>query len=346
MRTFRGVVRAVGGLVVAAGMLLAPVTAALAEDQPDDGLAQTIDPNQAQGSGQVVLDDGHIDYGPTLNTGEWIIQIHDDTAQPSYWRMPSDVVALVNDTTKLAAPDDPAYAFLGLQPGQEVWVIPQVRRPGAIWAGWNTQEPTVLDSLSLGTTQRILGVDGPGEVSVYLQAGNFGEPQSLWSTLDAFPQESWIEVNTHTHANWVFSEPGVYLVELEFEGQLNDGSTVTARDTLRFAVGDETDAQAAFEAEFDESLLSGTDAAGTDEGSGASGTDAGSDGDASGSAAADQGLGLLIGIVAGMVGAGLLVAIVIVALASNRAKQRARAARAGRADPNVGHRSEERRSAE
>lgn len=316
--------RITAALAVAAALTVVPAALAIAEDapQPDDGLAQTIDPNQAQGTGRVVLDDGHIDYGPTLNTGEWIVQIHDDTAQPSYWRMPQDVVARVNDSSKLTAPDDPAYAFLGLEPGEEVWVIPQVRRPGVIWAGWNTQEPHVLDSLSMGTTQRIVGVDGPGSLSVYLQAGNFGEPQPLWSTLDAFPQESWIEVNTHTHANWVFSEPGVYLVMLEFEGQLIDGSTVVARDTLRFAVGDETDPETAFDAQFDESLLAGIDG-----GEGESG-DAPVEAPQAGE---NQGLGLILGVVAGVVGVALLAAIVIVVLASQRAKTRARAARAARA---------------
>ncbi len=320
--------RIAGAAALAIAVALIPLSTATAEEPPESGLAQTIDPNQGQGTGRVVLDDGHIDYGPTLNTGQWIIQIHDDTAQPSYWRMPADVVARVNDTSKLTAPDDAAYAFLGLEPGSEVWVIPQVRRPGVIWTGWNTQEPTVLDSLSLGTTQRVLGVDGPGDVSVYLQAGNFGEPQPLWSTLDSFPQESWIEVNTHTHANWVFTQPGVYLVALEFEGQLIDGSTVAHRDILRFAVGDATDVDLAFDARFDESLLEEID-----------GTAAPTSTDDPGPGGADgdtQGLGLLLGVMAGVVGVGTLVAIVIVVIAGRRARLRARSARATRAEQREG----------
>ncbi len=311
-----------GAALAAVALAVLPVSIAAAEEAPDDGLQQVIDPNQAQGTGRVVLDDGHIDYGPTLNTGEWIIQIHDDTSQPSFWRMPSDVVAKVNDASKLTAPDDPAYAFLGLEPGTEVWVIPQVRRPGVIWAGWNTQEPGVLDALNLGTTQRILGVDGPGEVSVYLQAGNFGEPQPLWSTLDAFPQDSWIEVNTHTHANWVFSEPGVYLVRLEFSGTLIDGSEVSARDTLRFAVGDATDAEAAFDMEFDSSQLE--QGPSTEDGAGAGDTAPASE------AAAGGSLGAVVGVVVGVVVAALLIAVIVVVVASRRAKARSREARARR----------------
>lgn len=307
-----------GSAALAAPATAAPVIAApaIAEEPPGDGLGQIIDPNQAQGTGRVVLDDGHMDYGPTLNTGEWIVQIHDDTTQPSYWRMPEDVVAKVNDSAKLTVPSDPAYAFLGLEPGSDAWVIPQVRRPGVVWTGWNTQEPKVFDALSLGTTQRILGVDGPGEVTVYLQSGNFGEPQPLWSTLEPFPQETWIEVNTHTHANWVFSEPGVYLVQIEFEGQLIDRSTVTAQAALRFAVGDATDADAAFAAQFDPAKL-GTGVPGE------GGTQPRPDDEGSG-------LGALVGIVAASVGGVLLVAIVVLVLSSRRARARSRAGRAAR----------------
>lgn len=322
LRRFRAIGTALCAALGITALALMPSTLAHAEEE-DPGLQQTIDPNQAQGTGRVVLDDGHIDYGPTLNTGEWIIQIHDDTSSPSYWRMLSDVVAKVSDVAKLTVPDSEAYAFLGLEPGTEAWVIPQVRQPGVVWAGWNTQEPTVLDSLSFGTTQRILGVDGPGEVTVYLQAGNFGEPQLLWSTLDAFPQESFIEVNTHTHANWVFSEPGIYLVEMEFEGDLIDGTHVIARDTMRFAVGDATDAEAAFDMQFDESLLAQGPSTGEE-------PEGESEGKA-GEAAQGDGLGLLVGAVVGIVGAALIIALIVVVLAGRRAKARARAARTERA---------------
>lgn len=314
-----------GGLIAAAALVLLPASIAAAEGVPDDGLNQTLDPNQAQGTGQVVLDDGHIDFGPTLNTGEWIIQIHDDTSSPSYWRMPEDVVAHVNDTAKLTIPDSDDYAFLGLEPGTEAWVIPQVRRPGVIWTGWNTQEPTVLDSLSLGTTLGVLGVDGPGEVSVYLQSGNFGDPEPLWSTHDAFPQQSWIEVNTHTHANWVFSEPGVYLVAVEFSGRLVDGTEVAARDTLRFAVGDGTDPQEAFGVQIDDTQLAQEDAEGSAEaGAGQSSDDEAPDtaqdiGDGS-----TDPMGVIVGIVAGIVGAALIVAIAVVLFARAGARRRAR----------------------
>lgn len=215
----------------------------------DDRLGQVIDENQQQGSGQVVRSAGHVDFGPTSGTGEWALQIHDDTETPRYWRDPEDVVLRVTDAAMLTVPDDEAFSFLRLPAGSPVHVVPQVEQPGVVWVGWNTQEPTVLDELSLGATLRIHAMEGPGEVVAYLQGGNFGAPQPLWSTYDPFPQEAWIEVNTHTHANWVFSEPGVYLVDAEFTGDLITGETMSARGILRFAVGDATEPEEAFAAQ-------------------------------------------------------------------------------------------------
>lgn len=315
--------------VLAAAALLVPAVTVHATGEDDESLQQIIDPNQAQGTGKVVLEDGHMDYGPTLNTGDWIIQVHDDTAQPSYWRMLSDVVAKVSDKSKLTVPDDGAYSFLGLPPGTEAWVIPQVRTPGVIWTGWNTQEPGVLESLNMGVTQRVLGVSGPGDVTVYLQSGNFGQPEVLWSSLEPFPQETWIEVNTHTHANWIFSEPGVYLVQIQFEGQLVDGTTASATDTLRFAVGDETDPQTAFlQAPAEESSNSPSPVPSPeDPENGASPDDLSP---ASSEQTVTMPMTTLLAIVASVVGVALVGSIIVVVITGRRARTKARAARAAR----------------
>lgn len=316
----RGGLRAIARTVAiaAATAVLVPgamLGGAAHAQEDDDALQQTLDPNQAQGTGQVVLDAGHVDFGPTLNTGEWRIQLHDDTDIPRYWRNLEDVVLQVNDASINQVPDSEDFSFLGIEPGNDVWIVPQVQEPDVIWAGWNTQEPNVLDNLNLGATLRMLGVEGPGDLTVFLQSGNFGDVEPLWSTLEPFPQDSWIEVNTHTHANWVFSEPGVYLVELQFEGELVSGESVSARDTLRFAVGDETDPEEAFGAEIDEELVADEEVpAENREVADTAETD-------------DGGLAMLLWIVVGAVALALIVALIVVVVATRKAKARARAAR-------------------
>jgi surface-anchored protein len=89
---------------------------------------------------------------------------------------------------------------------------------------------------------------------VYLQSGNLGAPQVLWQSTKAYPQPLWVESNTHTHANWVFAKPGVYLVAIEIVAELVDGKQVSGREVLRLAVGDSTPVDEAFGARFTASL--------------------------------------------------------------------------------------------
>ncbi|WP_430781522.1 choice-of-anchor M domain-containing protein [Actinoplanes sp. G11-F43] len=207
---------------------------------PDGGLSQTVDPNQSQATGRVVLDTGHVDIGPRLQDGRWSIQIHDDHAVPSVWREPADTVLHVRDTALLEVPDDPAYAFLGAQPGEKVHVVPQTEKQGVVWIGWNTQDPAVMQAISRGVTLSLRGAQGPGDVTVYLQSGNLGAPQVLWNTAKPLPQPLWVETNTHTHANWVFTKPGNYQLAVDVTADLADGSTASASTMLRLAVGDAT----------------------------------------------------------------------------------------------------------
>ena len=245
MSTNKGVARRLVAWLLTAIALLwfviaLPPTQALAVD--DDGtLSQTIDPNQQQGTGKVVLEKGHIDFGPTLATGKWKMQIHDDTGSVSYWRMPSDAVIQVNSKSIIDMPSGSTYSFIGEQPGTPLWVIPQTQNPDVVWVGWNTQEPGVLEQLSKGMTLQLDGIEGPGDLDVYLESGNLGAPQVIWSSKKAYPQTSWIEVNAHTHVNWVFHKEGIYKVKLSLNGTLKNGQTVSDTDTLRFAVGDDTD---------------------------------------------------------------------------------------------------------
>lgn len=290
-------------------------SAAFAEDDDDPALEQDLTGEQ-QGTGRVVISSGHVDFGPVLLPGdggaqEARVQIHDDSGAVSYWRNLEDVVLQVSDAAKLEVPDNAAYSFVQADPGETVWVLPQTEQPGVVWAGWNTQQETLLQQASRGVTLSVLGVQGPGDVAVYLQDGNFGEPQALWHTGADFPQQMWIELNTHTHANWVFTKPGVYLVTMLFDITLNTGETARAQGTLRFAVGDETDAEAAFTAAVDESKLASADAEPVDAVGAAE------------DAAAGNSFEIVVWVVVGVVGVALLIAVVLVLIASARAKRRA-----------------------
>ncbi|MFI2276294.1 MULTISPECIES: choice-of-anchor M domain-containing protein [Catenuloplanes] len=213
------------------------LAAALAVPSPD-GLSQSLAPDQGQAAGPAVLETGHVDVGPRFRDGAFRVQIHDDEATPPVWRSPDEAVIRVRDTAAQEIPDDPAYAFLGAPAGTSVHVLPQTQREDVVWLGWNTQDPGLLERAGRGVTMNLRGVQGPGKLTVFLQSGTLGAPQVLWNSDDAYPQALWVDRNTHTHANWVFGAPGVYLVALDVTAELADGGTATASTTLRFAVGD------------------------------------------------------------------------------------------------------------
>lgn len=256
--------RAWAAVGVAAALLVSgPVVAASA--LPGLPAATGEDPNLDQTLGELaivhgerVLEAGHLDMGPKYDAdGTWRFLIHDDVAKAdagatSVWRYPDETVLHVRDEGKLVVPDDAAYSFVGAEPGSEVWVAPQTQDPDVVWIGWNTQDPAVMQTVDRGVTLSLRAVEGPGIMTTYLQSGSFGAPQVLWDSRIAEAQPVWVDVNTHTHANWVFTAPGVYLVELTAEADLIDGSHVSDTQRLRFAVGTSTSPDEAFAATWTE----------------------------------------------------------------------------------------------
>ncbi|MDR1152827.1 MAG: choice-of-anchor M domain-containing protein [Bifidobacteriaceae bacterium] len=225
--------------------LFANSAAAIGQDGDDPNLDQTVAAGQTLVHGETSLDSGHVDMGPKFLDGQWTFLIHDDAAKAdaaatSVWRYPAETAIHVLDQATMTVPDDPAYAFVGAAPGETVWVVPQTQNPEVVWLGWNTQDPEVMAAIDRGITLSLSGAQGPGVVTVYLQSGGFGEPQVLFDSRAADPQSVWVDVNTHTHANWVFTAPGVYLLALTAEADLIDGTHATDTQLVRFAIGSDT----------------------------------------------------------------------------------------------------------
>lgn len=304
----RTVLRAVPALV--AVTLVAPLvpTAATAATDP---LQQTLSASEPTVTDRKAFDDGHIDIGPRWQDGKWTLQVHSGVSPDAEWRAASDAVLHVSDAARQAVPDDPTYDFLHTEPGTEVSVIPQTQQSGVVWVGWNTQDPAAMEVMRDGVTMSLHGVQGPGDLVVYLQSGSLGAPQVLWDSAAQLPQDLFVDVNSHTHANWVFTKPGVYLVDMEIRATLRDGSTVTDTEPVRFAVGDATIPDAAFAARW-----TGKSASPTPTPTAAAA--------AIGSGLSDAGV-LGIGVGAGVLVL-VLVVVVIGAARGARARRRARAA--------------------
>lgn len=215
-------------------------------------------PQAAHAAAPVVVADGHVDLGPRLVDGAWTLQIRDDTGEQEVWREPADVVLHVADAAKNTVPDDPAYAFLGA-PGSDIWVLPQVQAQGVVWPGWNTQDPSILDVAGRGVDWRLHGVSGPGRFELFLN-GDFGTPETIFSSARPYPQETGVEPGTHAHGNWVFTAPGAYSLDVEMATA--DGRSDRATLKVHVGPGDPVAAFAAVEGSAEPSTTSAARQAG------------------------------------------------------------------------------------
>lgn len=256
--------RSLPALVLGASLMLAPLGVAQAETTPataesasaqpsdsnlsrgDRALTQTLSAEQPVASGRTEISAGHVDMGPRFNNGKFELMLHDDHGESPVWRSLDEVIYRGSDKAILEVPNDPRYSFVGAPAGSKVYVIPQTETKGVIWPGWNTQDPQLVSKLNRGVNLTLEQVSGPGTFSLYLENGNFSAPQVLWSSTKNEPQKLWVEKNTHTHANWVFTAPGEYLLKVTASAELSDGSTVTDTRYLKFAVGDSASADALY----------------------------------------------------------------------------------------------------
>ena len=240
-------------LVLATAALIALAPASLATDTTtqDPSLTQVVDSNEivAPEGTPVEISAGHVDLGPKFLDGAWTFLARDDSDQTPTWCHLDDVVLRVSDAAKLELPaDDDQYSFISAN--GPVWAVPQSEIANVVWLGWNTQDPEVVGRLAQGATLVFEGHEGEGDFHTFVQAGNFSGPQQLWNSTKPNSQPIHVDANTHTHANWVFTQPGIHLIRLSLQAQLTDGTTVEDTRVLRFAVGDAADAQKALEAQW------------------------------------------------------------------------------------------------
>lgn len=215
-------------------------SAAVSTSEASAPSSATATPGSDTSSGQrVVIAKGHVDVGPKIINGTWQAALRDDTVSPPVWRPLSDVVLKVVDAGKAEVPAGEDYTFLNLPAGSKPWVIPQTQNPDVVWLGWNTQDPEAANTMGRGTNLVLNGMTGPAPVNVFLQDGGFGPPRILWQTEKGPGQPIWMEVNSHVHMNWVFSQPGAYRFDVSMVAEAGDPAP-SAKGALNIIVGDST----------------------------------------------------------------------------------------------------------
>lgn len=228
----------------ATGAATSPGTSAT--PSPDPALEQNVAANEPTSQTPAVIEAGHVDLGPRLIGGKLTVSLRDDSAASPVWRDPNKTVLRVRDGALIQVPQGEDYKFLA--DSKRVYVLPQTQKTQLVWLGWNTQDPAVTKLIQGGVNMRIEQVKGPGRSWLILQEGTFGKPKVLADSA-ASAQDIWVDTNTHVHANWIFSKPGIYLVKVSFKASGVDGKTYQATTTLRFAVGDATSTTNALKAQ-------------------------------------------------------------------------------------------------
>ena len=228
----------------ASGAATKPATSATPSADP--ALEQNVAANEPISQTPAVIEAGHVDLGPRLIGGKLTVSLRDDSAASPVWRDPNKTVLRVRDGALIQVPQGEDYKFLA--DSKRVYVLPQTQKTQLVWLGWNTQDPAVTKLIQGGVNMRIEQVKGPGRSWLILQEGTFGKPKVLADSV-ASAQDIWVDTNTHVHANWIFSKPGIYLVKVSFKATGVDGKTYQATTTLRFAVGDATSTTNALKAQ-------------------------------------------------------------------------------------------------
>ena len=229
-------------LALSGGLAPAPAQASGGTPPPDPALKQTVTEDEQVAQGPAEITRGHVDVGPRLIDGKFVLLARDDSANPPVWRSTDDAVLRVVDASRIDVPNDDAYSFLGDMRGRKAYVIPQTQDQKVVWLGWNTQAPEIVKNFPRGAELVFTGHEGPGEAHMFIENG-FEAPMSLYDSTKSEQQPVHMEANTHVHANWVFSEPGAQTISMEVCGTDAKGVKHSYPTKLRFVIGDKGSAQ-------------------------------------------------------------------------------------------------------
>ncbi len=117
-------------------------------------------------------------------------------------------------------------------PASTFWILPQEERDGIPYIGLASDEipQGVFENNRIDLV--IHEVEAPGDVVLY-QVDAFGQSEVFIDTRDginAMEDRITLEAGDHTHLNWAFTEPGVYIVTVYAAGSLADDGTPAASD--------------------------------------------------------------------------------------------------------------------
>ncbi|MDK8895302.1 choice-of-anchor M domain-containing protein [Corynebacterium sp. MSK006] len=184
---------------------------------------------------RVELAEGHVDaFNVTAEGGGLHLNLKEDVTGSHVTHDPTDVLLRVKDEVYSEEVADVPEI------GEPAYFLPQTPDPkkNTLWPGWDTLGVAAggFEAVDIEFEE----IDGPGEVHLF-QTKDFGGVRPVAeSTLLESGSVIHQGFPSHTHANWVFTEPGVY--RMTVRATVGDVSSESA--TYTWLVGDATEAPA------------------------------------------------------------------------------------------------------
>lgn len=206
----------------------------------------------------------HTDVATPYQGGAWRVFINHDDVPGGTEIDPEEALLYANVEARFQlASIPPGFEFIGAQPNEVFWILPQSPDPDVLYLGMSTEAMSAGDIARICTWNpgasahgadvdarwirvNVLDVRGPpgGHFSMWQTAGP-GSPRVHYSTFsggitgdDVF----YILAGAHAHMNWAFTKPGLFEVDVQvsapttdIDGDLDDDGDVDELDLSIFA---------------------------------------------------------------------------------------------------------------
>jgi surface-anchored protein len=172
----------------------------------------------------VALALGHVDLGVEYAPGEAVplaLQVVDEDAVPPRRIAATNAVLVVAESARRELPAD--IPPLGVA-GDPVWLLPASQSEDLLYLGVSAEGLPAAGFVG-NLEMRLLGVEGPGHFFLW-QAEAGGLTFSMNSRDGFGPDDRFLQlVGGHSHANWGFTQPGVYRLILQASGRVQGSTT-------------------------------------------------------------------------------------------------------------------------
>uniref|UniRef100_UPI001421283C FG-GAP-like repeat-containing protein n=1 Tax=Thalassoroseus pseudoceratinae TaxID=2713176 RepID=UPI001421283C len=187
--------------------------------------------------------DGHADYHSVWDDGELTLAVRGDDGVG----FASNEIAIYADTNAIEErPDDTAYDFIGVDPGEPIYVLPSSQVPGVpflgfsygiipdgLFASYVPDDPRITSSTPrpyIRLEMADMRTDSGGEFSLWSTPSS--GPRVYMTTSDGISSEDSLWISGHLHRNIAFTQPGIYEIDVFASGYLDVNGNGTYEEGL------------------------------------------------------------------------------------------------------------------